>query len=135
MKFLFYFTLAKSNDVMISRSWASKCRVLRRPTNFSMILITLISITKILWMSIDPFVLKSVLHRSVERLLSELIYSLLYALYGTVLLVWYSSHKKPNKCQFFRYVIYDELSYNINRKRRKWVCRGYKLVKIFIKVY
>ena len=71
-----------------SKRILSTLKNFRNPINLSMILISLISLTKILWISIDPFVFKNTLHRSLERFLAELIYSLLYSLYGMVLIVW-----------------------------------------------
>ena len=43
---------------------------------------------RVLWLIIDPFVMKEIFNRSIERLLYEATYSILYVLYSIVFWVW-----------------------------------------------
>lgn len=79
------------------------CKIMRSPKNLMMIFMLLISISKphlflrmlistdkarVLWLIIDPFVMKEIFNRSIERLLYEATYSILYVLYSIVFWVW-----------------------------------------------
>jgi len=76
-----------------------------------------ISFTRILWLAIDPFGYHLVLHRSIERVLFETTFSILFWIYAIVLWVWYS--------------IYEELS----RKNKKRSSLRHTCFKIKIKLF
>lgn len=49
----------------------------------------------------------------IERMLAEIIYTLLFFIYGYLLIVWYT--------------MYDEISFNVYEgKNRRWIFRYYK---------
>ena len=80
-----YNNLKASKEVIYKRKWLG---TFKNPVNMSMLMVLLICITKLLWITIDPYIFYGILHRSVERVLAEIIYSLLYCLYSMVLMVW-----------------------------------------------
>jgi len=64
--------------------------MVKAPVNIEMIMVFCICFFNILWISIDPLLLKGILKRYWERILDEISYSFLYTVYAIVVLVWYS---------------------------------------------
>ncbi len=52
-----------------------------------------LSILKVIWLAADPYSLKNYLPRMAERLLDEITYSILFAIYAVILIVWYSIYE------------------------------------------
>ena len=76
----------------------------KSPMNICLIQMMLLSIMKIIWIMTDPFTMENIMPRHYERILGEITYSVLFAIYGVILLAWYS--------------IYDEVSSMFFRKKR-----------------
>lgn len=62
--------------------------MIKSPKHLSLILISIISILRILWLLLDPFLMFYRINRAIERILFEIIYSLLYTLFSIILFVW-----------------------------------------------
>ncbi|CAK56859.1 unnamed protein product (macronuclear) [Paramecium tetraurelia] len=77
--------------------------VLGSPLNCILCLTILFSILKILWLALDPFQLYDYKERVCERILAEVVYTILFYIYGILLMVWYT--------------MYDEISFNISEKK------------------
>ncbi|CAD8177261.1 unnamed protein product [Paramecium pentaurelia] len=78
--------------------------VLGSPLNCILCLTILFSVLKILWLSLDPFQLYDYKERVCERILAEVVYTILFYIYGILLMVWYT--------------MYDEISFNISEKKK-----------------
>ncbi|CAD8086015.1 unnamed protein product [Paramecium sonneborni] len=78
--------------------------VLGSPLNCILCLTILFSILKILWLGLDPFQLYDYKERVCERILAEVVYTILFYIYGILLMVWYT--------------MYDEISFNISEKKK-----------------
>ncbi|CAD8172583.1 unnamed protein product [Paramecium octaurelia] len=77
--------------------------VLGSPLNCILCLTILFSVLKILWLALDPFQLYDYKERVCERILAEVVYTILFYIYGILLMVWYT--------------MYDEISFNISEKK------------------
>ena len=55
-----------------------------------MIAIFTLSLIKIIWLFIDPFIQFEAIDRKIERVLDELIYSFIFAIFAIILIVWYT---------------------------------------------
>ncbi|CAD8082653.1 unnamed protein product [Paramecium primaurelia] len=95
------------------------------PQNYILVLTMVLSICKLIWLILDPFEIYSGNTTVIERLLAEVVYTLLFYIYGCLLIVWYT--------------MYDEISYNIyqgeTNKPRKWIFTYYKealKIRLFI---
>lgn len=53
-------------------------------------LIFTMSIFKLAWLIVDPYLFTGRLPRILERLLNELTFSMIYSVYATILYIWYS---------------------------------------------
>jgi len=61
------------------------------PSNIILMMIICICILKVVWISIDPFLVNGFfIHRSFERYLAELVYSFIYGIFAVILIVWYT---------------------------------------------
>jgi hypothetical protein len=63
-------------------------RLFKSPKNLSLFFICCIGFLRGLWASLDPFSFKGDFDRLTDRMLYETVYSCLYGLYASVLLVW-----------------------------------------------
>ncbi|CAD8168621.1 unnamed protein product [Paramecium octaurelia] len=75
------------------------------PLNCILCLMILFNVLKILWLSLDPFKPFDYDKRVFERILAEVVYTILFYIYGILLLVWYT--------------MYDEISFNISERNKK----------------
>ncbi|CAD8107613.1 unnamed protein product [Paramecium primaurelia] len=86
------------------------------PQNYILVLTIVLSICKLIWLILDPFEVYRGNTIVIERLLAEIVYTILFYIYGCLLIVWYT--------------MYDEISYNIYQgevnKARKWIFTYYK---------
>jgi len=64
-------------------------RIMKSPYNLCQMAIFLVSLVRVIWLAVDPFGYYDIVHRSVERLLAEMTYSLLFLVYTIVLWVWF----------------------------------------------
>ena len=64
------------------------------PVNLSMLIIIIICAIQVFWLQLDPFLVRGYLHRSGERLLNEVSYSLLLSAFSIILFVWYSIYEE-----------------------------------------
>jgi len=113
-----YYKVKKEKHLFGSTNWLFVIKTLRSPYNLAMLSIFLICLLRILWLSIDPFGYHLVLHRSIERVLFETIFSVLFWIYAIILWVWYS--------------IYEELSRkNKKRSTLRHICFKIK-IKLFV---
>ncbi|CAD8074026.1 unnamed protein product [Paramecium sonneborni] len=102
---------------------------LSSPLNCILCLTILFNVLKILWLSLDPLKPFDGDKRVYERILAEVVYTILFYIYGILLMVWYT--------------MYDEISFNISERNnnsksqlvlsdefkietRKWVFVYYK---------
>jgi len=67
---------------------------IRSPYNLSFVCILILALTRIVWLAADPFLYDDGMNRSLERVLSEIAYSLLFIIYANVFWVWYSIYKE-----------------------------------------
>jgi len=121
----------------------------RSPKFLSLIIILVICVLRIIWFTVDPFIMKGLWNRSLERVLYECVFSFLYMLFSIILFVWFtfSNLVKNNVISLFRYIIFGELSYNImhgfaknkqannseNYKyKKKWYCGIFQSVRLFL---
>ena len=65
---------------------------MKSPVNLSLFLINFHSFLKISWLIIDPFHLNNVINRLTDRLIYEMCYTCLFAIYSTLLLVWFKKN-------------------------------------------
>ncbi|CAD8171539.1 unnamed protein product [Paramecium pentaurelia] len=72
------------------------------PLNCILCLTILFTVLKILWLSLDPFKPFDGDKRMFERILAEVVYTILFYIYGILLMVWYT--------------MYDEISFNISER-------------------
>ncbi|CAK78489.1 unnamed protein product (macronuclear) [Paramecium tetraurelia] len=86
------------------------------PQNYILVLTMVLSVCKLIWLILDPFEIYRGQTTVIERLLAEVVYTILFYIYGCLLIVWYT--------------MYDEISYNIYqgeiKKPRKWIFTYYK---------
>ncbi|CAD8084851.1 unnamed protein product [Paramecium sonneborni] len=78
--------------------------VLGSPLNCILCLTILFSVLKIIWLALDPFQFYDYNERVCERILAEVVYTILFYIYGILLMVWYT--------------MYDEISFNISEKKK-----------------
>ncbi|CAD8094936.1 unnamed protein product [Paramecium sonneborni] len=95
------------------------------PQNCILVLTMVLSTCKLIWLILDPFEIYGGNSTVIERLLAEIVYTILFYIYGCLLIVWYT--------------MYDEISYNIyqgeGKKQRKWIFKYYKealKIRLFI---
>ena len=98
----------KERSLFSNHFWDFFKTVMRSPYNLCMMAISLICIrrlliyfkfqfyllVRILWINIDPFLFLGIWNRSIERLLYEIVYSLLFSIYSIILWVWYYIFEK-----------------------------------------
>ena len=60
----------------------------------SFTLIILCCSIRIAWLALDPFLFRGYQTRSVERLLAEVPFSILFSVYQIILIVWYSLYEE-----------------------------------------
>ncbi|CAK83497.1 unnamed protein product (macronuclear) [Paramecium tetraurelia] len=84
------------------------------PQNFILVLTIVMSTCKLIWLILDPFEIYKGRTIVIERLLSEVVYTLLFYIYGCLLIVWYT--------------MYDEISFNVyqDKEKRKFIFKYYK---------
>ncbi|CAD8175969.1 unnamed protein product [Paramecium pentaurelia] len=84
------------------------------PQNYILVLTIILSTCKLIWLILDPFEIYKGKTIVIERLLSEVVYTLLFYIYGCLLIVWYT--------------MYDEISFNVyqNKEERKFIFKYYK---------
>ncbi|CAK63340.1 unnamed protein product (macronuclear) [Paramecium tetraurelia] len=86
------------------------------PQNYILVLTMVLSTCKLIWLILDPFEVYKGNTTVIERLLAEIVYTILFYIYGCLLIVWYT--------------MYDEISFNIYqgelKKERKWIFTYYK---------
>ena len=61
----------------------------KSPKFLSLIIIFIICVLRVIWLTVDPFIMLNRLHRSLERVLYEIVFSFLYTLFSIILFVWY----------------------------------------------
>ena len=94
------------------------CSAITSPVNLCLTLATLFCIVKIIWLALDPFNNYQRISRIAERVLAEIVYSILFAIYAILLIVWYS--------------LYDEISFSIIKENKRRLI--YKTFKFILKV-
>ncbi|CAD8082361.1 unnamed protein product [Paramecium sonneborni] len=89
------------------------------PQNYILVLTIILSTCKLIWLILDPFEIYIGKTIVIERLLSEVVYTLLFYIYGCLLIVWYT--------------MYDEISFNVykDKTKRKYIFKFYKEVLKF----
>ncbi|CAD8162908.1 unnamed protein product [Paramecium octaurelia] len=89
------------------------------PQNYILVLTIILSLCKLIWLILDPFEVYKGKTIVIERLLSEVVYTILFYIYGCLLIVWYT--------------MYDEISFNVyaNKEKRKFIFKYYKEVLKF----
>ncbi|CAD8093235.1 unnamed protein product [Paramecium sonneborni] len=86
------------------------------PQNYILALTIILSICKLIWLILDPFEIYRDKTTVIKRFLSDLVYTLLFYIYGCLLIVWYT--------------MYDEISFNVyqDKTKRKYIFKYYKEV-------
>ncbi|CAD8079049.1 unnamed protein product [Paramecium sonneborni] len=77
-------------------------KILSSPLNCILCLTILFNVLKILWLSLDPLKPFDGDKIVYERILAEIVYTILFYIYGILLMVWYT--------------MYDEISFNISER-------------------